>query len=59
MLNGSFAAVLNLKLPSESVVVPADSPITLILAPGMGCLLLSVTEPVIVFCALIVQQKKQ
>jgi hypothetical protein len=47
---GNFAVVLNLNDPSMSVDVPLGVPDTLILAPGIDCLLLSETEPVTVFC---------
>jgi hypothetical protein len=43
--------VFNLNVPSKSVEVPVVLPTTLILAPGIDSLLLSVTEPLIVFCA--------
>jgi hypothetical protein len=37
-------------VPSKSVEAPLELPTTLILAPGIDCLLLSVTEPVTIFC---------
>jgi hypothetical protein len=40
-----------------SVVVPAESPMILMLAPGIGRLLLSVTIPEIEFCAKVKLQK--
>jgi hypothetical protein len=43
--------------PSKSETVPALSPISWMLAPGIGWLLLFVTEPVIVFCAKVILQK--
>jgi hypothetical protein len=46
------------KEPSTSVVVPAESPMILMLAPGIGRLLLSVTIPEIEFCAKVKLQKK-
>ncbi|MNF65001.1 hypothetical protein D3C87_1634390 [compost metagenome] len=49
--------MLNLKVPSKSVEVPVELPTTFMLAPGIDCLLLSVTEPVIVFCAKDTPQK--
>jgi hypothetical protein len=45
------------KEPSTSVVVPAESPMILMLAPGIGRLLLSVTIPEIEFCAKVKLQK--
>jgi hypothetical protein len=43
--------------PSASETELAESPTTLMLAPLIGFLLLSVTEPVILFCAKEMLQK--
>jgi hypothetical protein len=42
---GGFLEDFKIKEPSTSVVVPAESPMILMLAPGIGWLLLSVTIP--------------
>jgi hypothetical protein len=54
---GGFLEDFKIKEPSTSVVVPAESPMILMLAPGIGRLLLSVTIPEIEFCAKVKLQK--
>ena len=51
IVKGGFEEVVNLNVPSKSVETPPEPPTIVTLAPGIDCLLLSVTEPVIVFCA--------
>ncbi|MNQ29395.1 hypothetical protein D3C85_427070 [compost metagenome] len=57
IVKGNFSDVVNLKEPSKSVETPVRSPSITTLTPGIGCLLRSVTEPVIVFCAKDAPQK--
>ena len=57
MENGNFFDVLIKNFPSESVIVPFDSPITLTVTPKRGAFLLSVTIPEIEFWANEIPQK--
>ena len=54
---GNFLEVVTENFPSASETELDDSPRTLMLAPLIGFLLLSVTEPVILFCAKEILQK--
>ena len=59
MVKGSVLEEFKVNFPFASVTVPALSPTTWILAPGMGRLLLSATVPVTVFWANAMPQKSK
>jgi hypothetical protein len=57
IVKGGFFCVDKVKFPSKSVVVPISSPTILMLAPGIGWLVLSTTFPDIVDWAKEIPQK--